>query len=62
MVKITGDFETGYIKIEEEGKYFNRLMSYFTLPEVDEFTFNDTIKELEGLLEHLNVEFETIIL
>lgn len=62
MLKITGDFETGYIKIEEEAKYFNRLMGYFTLPEVDEFTFDDTIKELEGLLRHLNVEFETIIL
>lgn len=60
MLKITGDFETGHIKIEEEGKYFNRLLSYFMLPEVDEFTFDDTIKELEGLLEHLNVEFETI--
>lgn len=62
MLKIIGDFEIGYIKIEEEGKYFNSLVSYFTLPEVDELTFDDTIEELEGLLKHLNVEFETIIL
>lgn len=62
MLKITVDFENGFIKIEEETKYFNRLVSYFTLPEVDKLTFDDISKEIEDLLRHLNVEFETIIL
>lgn len=54
------DLETGVIDIVDCEKYRTSVVSKFMLNEVDEETMESVVSELEDLLRHLNVEYNTI--
>lgn len=59
-MEIAVDLETGFIDMVDRGAYRDKLVSRFILNEVDKDAVESVVKELEDLLHHLNVEYNTI--